>query len=114
MSLYTLKILTFLVSMNIGTIGTATTFSAVDTWNPDPGLACYHGRTLNDQELVVAHPTLPCRSKVIIYNLRTRRWVQAKVGDRGPRHAAIDLSPATAKAIKSNGMETVYFYSLTN
>lgn len=87
--------------------GIATTFKPVDDpWNPDPHLACY-GRDLRNSDVVVAHPTLPCRSRVFLYNARTHRSVVARVGDRGPRHAMVDLAPATARALRANGYEQV-------
>ncbi len=89
-------------------IGLATTFYPDgDPWNPDPGLACMHGRILTHRDVVVAHPTLPCRSRVWIYNLRTNRSTVAVVADRGPRRALVDLGPATAKLLRANGYEQV-------
>jgi rare lipoprotein A (peptidoglycan hydrolase) len=86
-------------------VGIATTFSANDVSNPNPLLYCTN-RTLNDErDLIVAHPTLPCGSEVYLYNLRTKRHVVAKVADRGPRRALIDLSPKTARKLRANGME---------
>ena len=91
-------------------IGIATTFSAQnDPQNPDPHLACLHRDLDDSKDLVVAHKTLPCKSRVWIYNPRTKRSVVAIVGDRGPRRAALDMSVATTKAIKANGFETVLF-----
>lgn len=88
-------------------VGLATSFAPVgDPQNPDPHLACY-GRDLTDRDVVVAHPTLPCRSKVLLYNARTKRFVVARVGDRGPRHAMVDLAPATTRALRANGWETI-------
>ncbi len=88
-------------------VGVATNFAPVDDpWNPVVYAACLH-RDLRDTDLVVAHPTLPCQSRVYLYNIRNRRWVWARIGDRGPRHAMVDLAPATAKALRANGMEQV-------
>lgn len=88
-------------------VGIATNFSPTgDPWNPVAYAACLH-RDLRDTDLVVAHPTLPCRSRVLIFNPRTQRSVWARVGDRGPRHAMVDLAPATTRALRANGMETV-------
>jgi hypothetical protein len=85
--------------------GLATTFSPQgDPWNPVAYAACLH-RDLRNTDVVVAHPTLPCQSKVFLYNARTHRSVVARIGDRGPRHAMIDLAPATARALKANGYE---------
>lgn len=88
-------------------LGKATTFyPAGDPWNPDPHAACL-GRDLTDRDVVVAHRKLPCRSWVFLYNLRTRRGTWARVGDRGPRRAMVDLAPAAARAIRANGDELV-------
>jgi len=90
-------------------VGIATNFSPTgDPWNPVAYASCLK-RDLRDTDLVVAHPTLPCKSKVWIYNLRTKRSVVARVGDRGPRHADLDLAPATTRALRANGMERVLF-----
>lgn len=88
-------------------LGIATNFAPEgDPWNPQPHAACLH-RDLRDTDLVVAHPTLPCRSRVFLYNIRNQRSVVARVGDRGPRHAMVDLAPATARALRANGWEVV-------
>lgn len=102
------------ILMLLGTAqaGTATNFAATgDPDNPDPHAACLH-RDLTDRDLVVAHRTLPCRSKVLIYSLRTHRAVVARVGDRGPRHALVDLAPATTRALRANGWEQVLLIPL--
>lgn len=92
-------------------VGIATTFSAAnDPWNPVAFLACYR-RDMTDKDMVVAHPTLPCKSKVLIYNIRTKLWTVARIGDRGPRKALVDLNLPVAKAIKSNGFDKVILAS---
>ena len=88
-------------------VGLATNFSPTgDPQNPNPYAACLH-RDLRDTDLVIAHPTFPCQAKVWIYNLRTHKSTVARVGDRGPRHAMVDLAPATTRALRANGMEPV-------
>lgn len=88
-------------------IGIATTFYPEgDPWNPSAHAACLH-RDLRDDDVVVAHPTLPCLSRVFLWAPRTRRGVWARVGDRGPRHALVDLAPAVARALHANGWELV-------
>lgn len=87
--------------------GVATSFQPRgDPQNPEPYAACLH-RDLRNTDLVVAHPTLPCLSRVWIFAPRTGRSVIARVGDRGPRHAMVDLAPATARALRANGWEHV-------
>lgn len=89
--------------------GMATNFSHEnDPWNPVAYAACLR-RDLRETDVVIAHPKLPCKSRVWIYVPRTGRSVVARVGDRGPRRAAIDLAPATTKLLKANGMEFVIF-----
>lgn len=98
------KILTLFMHFQVGL---ATTFMpANDPWNPVAYAACLH-RDLRNTDVVVAHPTLPCKSKVYLYNTRNGLSVVARIGDRGPRHAMIDLAPATARALRSNGYEQV-------
>lgn len=88
-------------------LGLATNFQPHDDpWNPVAYAACLH-RDLRETDLVVAHPTLPCGSRVLLYSPRTRRSVVARIGDRGPRHALVDLAPATTRALRANGMEMV-------
>src|ERR1700761_4756376 len=88
-------------------IGIATNFSQIDDpQNPDPYAACLQ-RDLRDTDLIIAHPTLPCNTKVWIYNLRTHRSVVVTVGDRGPRHAMVDLAPAATRALRANGEDIV-------
>jgi len=93
-------------------IGVATNFSPIgDAQNPDPHAACLH-RDLRMTDLGVAHRTLPCKSKVWIYNIRTNRSVVAIVADRGPKRAEVDLAPATTKALKANGKEAIIMVPL--
>ncbi len=102
----------FAQAFPISLIGLATNFQPIDDpFNPVAYAACLH-RDLRDTDLVVAHPTLPCNSRVYIYNVRNKKSVIARVGDRGPRHALIDLAPATTKALKANGWEKVVMVPL--
>lgn len=101
-----LRLLTLLLGLQHGV---ATNFSHEnDPWNPVAYAACLK-RDLRDTDLVVAHPTLPCKSRVFIFVPRTGRHVVARVGDRGPRRAALDLAPATSRKLKANGWEFVIF-----
>lgn len=93
----------------VAKFGLATNFSHQgDPWNPNPWAACLR-RDLRATDVVIAHRTLPCKSKVLIYAPRTGRWVVAKVGDRGPRTADLDLNTAVTKKLKANGWEWVVF-----
>lgn len=93
-------------------VGVATNFSHVDDpWNPVPYAACLK-RDLRATDVVVAHRTLPCLSRVWLHNVRTGRSVIAVVGDRGPRRAMVDLAPATTRALRANGKEVVWMVPL--
>lgn len=89
-------------------MGIATVFlPEFDLYNPNPYLPCFH-RDMRWSDRVVAHKTLPCKSKVFLYNPRTNRSTWAVVGDWGPRKSLVDLSPAIAKELKHNGKELVF------
>jgi len=96
--------------------GLATTFSAHDPFNPSPLLGCPQRgrmRALDDEhDVIVAHRTLPCDTRLWIYDPRTRRSVIARVADRGPVHAAIDLAPAVRRALRHSGRDIVFFVPL--
>lgn len=100
--------------------GVAFTFSAAEgapnnpvSWSP-----CLR-RDLNDQkDFIVAHRTLPCKSKVYIYNLDNGRGVVATIGDRGPYgktngkyRGIIDMAPLVNKALKAKGRANVLLFS---
>jgi rare lipoprotein A (peptidoglycan hydrolase) len=93
-------------------VGTIFGSSQWDRSNPNSRLACYHRQIDDAHDLVVAHNTLPCRSSVLVYNPRTKKSVLARVGDRGPRRAGIDLSRQVARHLGHNGLETVLVVSL--
>ena len=101
--------------------GVATRFSAVgDAHNPTAYAACFHRDMDDDSDRFVAHQTLPCKAKVLVC-LPRPPWLcsRARVGDRGPLHAEIDLAPLVAKDLGYgrrygkhrgfNGMERVVF-----
>jgi hypothetical protein len=98
----------------------ATQFSAVgDPWNPNPELACNPGRDLDDaRDVIVAHRTLPCGTRVKVCVVRSGACVEARVADRlgrcsHGRCSQLDLAPATARLLRRsrrrgwNGMEMV-------
>ena len=91
-----------------GHVGTSTIFgeSRWDRSNPHSRLACYH-RDISDQDLIIAHNTLPCGTRVWLFNPRTGLSAVAVVGDRGPRHAYADLSREVAKRLHHNGKEPI-------
>ena len=98
-----------------------------DPSNPNPHLACIrvpgkkHHKILDDKtDMVVAHRTLPCRTRVLIHNPRTSRSTIAIVGDRMGYHrrkdgsffSELDLAPAVARAVRSNGFEKMLIVAL--
>jgi hypothetical protein len=78
-----------------------------DASNPRSRLACFHRDIDDRRDFVVAHNELPCGTPLLIYSPRTRRAVVARVADRGPLHADIDLSPRVAEQLRHNGREPV-------
>ena len=94
-----------------GTIGLGTRFDvpARDPWNPNGMLTCTR-RELRAVDQVVAHPTLPCRALVVVCVPRTGRCALARVGDRGPRRAGLDLSAALSRRLHHNGYELVAWW----
>ncbi len=96
--------------------GNSTVFSENDRFNPNPNLACLH-RPLKKGESALAHRTLPCGTKVMIYNPRTNLSTYSVVKDRGPYGrrpngkytSELDMTPTVAKAIGHNGMESILF-----
>ena len=97
-----------------GHVGTATIFgsSSWDRTSPHSRLACYH-REINDKtDFVIAHNTLPCGTKVWLFNPRTGLSTLAEVADRGPRHAYADLAQPVARAIALNGREPILLVPL--
>lgn len=103
------QIVAFMAILGSGQMQMATVFgsSSWDAGNPHSRLACYHREIDDERDFVVAHNRMPCRTKVFLYNPRTGRSVVARVGDRGPRHADIDLSLPVARQLRHNGREWV-------
>lgn len=93
--------------------GTATVFWAQgDAYNPDNRNACYRraaGITerLHDEDMVIAHKTLPCGAKVLLWNPRTGKYAVARKADWGPVGAMVDLSKAVQQKLQHNGKEPV-------
>ena len=107
-----LAAMTLFAGARVG-IGTVFGSSSWDRHNPHDVLACYRPRRIDDsRDRVVAHRTLPCRSRVLVCALRSGRCVEATVGDRGPRRALVDLSRLVADAIGHNGRESVLLVPL--
>lgn len=82
-------------------VGVATTYV-------DNAVACPKERYAG-AELQAAHRSLPCGSLARVQNVRNGRSVVVRIVDRGPYvpGAIIDLTPAAARAIGSEGRATV-------
>lgn len=68
-----------------------------------------NGERINPQALTAAHRTLPFDTRVKVINVRNGRAVIVRINDRGPfkRGRIIDLTPAGARAIGSDGLAPV-------
>src|SRR5436190_8739558 len=68
-----------------------------------------NGEYAHASALTAAHRTLPFGTMVEVTNTRTGRSVVVRINDRGPyiRGRVIDLTPAGAKAIGSDGLARV-------
>ena len=94
--------------------GIVTVFSSNDKYNPNPSLACTH-KIINDNQLLAAHRNLPCGTKLLLINPRTKKKVEVVVLDRGPYgkfkdgtyKAVLDISLAAQKGLKHNGKENL-------
>ncbi len=86
-------------------------------------------RNVEPSDMIIAHRTLPCGTRVLVTLARTGKSIVATVGDRGPYGAVCgekkrwclkrseldpgvwrgqaDLTPAVAAAIGHRGFETV-------
>lgn len=91
------------------------------------GEALCLGREITDEDVGIAHRSLPCGTEVMLHNPRTGRTVTAKVVDRGPYGAihagkwvlkrrerdpgiwrgCVDLTPRAARRLGHNGLEMV-------
>ena len=67
------------------------------------------GRVFDPKQRTVAHPSLPCGTRVRVTNLSNGRSVEAEVTDRGPFTGGriADLSRAVARELRFGGRGTV-------
>lgn len=95
-------------------VGMGYTFSAVgDPTNANPWAACLHRNMDDSRDRIIAHRTLPCGSKVIVYNLDNGRSIRTTIGERGPYgrrkvkgrpyRGAIDMSPLVNRDLRAGG-----------
>ena len=68
-----------------------------------------NGEYAHADRLTAAHRTLPFGTRVLVTNVSSGRSVVVRINDRGPFIAGriIDLTPAGARAIGSNGLARV-------
>jgi rare lipoprotein A len=68
-----------------------------------------NGEYAHASSLTAAHRSLPFGTKVRVTNVETGLFVIVRINDRGPfiKGRIIDLTPAGAKAIGSNGLAKV-------
>src|SRR6476661_9241658 len=102
----------FATSLLISSISVFSTISA----KAQSGIASVYSneKTANGEyahadRLTAAHRTLPFGTRVLVTNLSSGRSVIVRINDRGPYIAGriIDLTPAGAKAIGSDGLSPV-------
>ncbi len=107
--------------------GYATEFGASEDMLTGGTMACT-GKKMGPDDLVCAHRSLPCGTRVVVHSLRTKKVASCVVVDRGPYGATlpngeiilkvraseegtwrglIDLSPAVARALSFSGREQV-------
>jgi len=94
------------------TIGLPMTISAetgIASVNAYSGELTANGETPTPDSLTAAHRTLPFGTLLRVTNDVTGDWVVVRINDRGPLIAGriIDLTPAGAKAIGSDGLAHV-------
>jgi rare lipoprotein A len=81
-------------------IGVASTYEDVEVACP--------GEKYRASAMAAAHPRLPCGTLVRVTNLQNDLSVVVKINDNGPHNGRlIDLTPAAANAIKSDGLANV-------
>jgi rare lipoprotein A len=86
--------------------GLASAYSNIDS----PGRMACTGRRVPDDELLVAHKTLRCGSRVRVC-VRRGRCVTVRVADRGPyiHGRVLDLTPGAVKAL---GYRSIYVWGV--
>ncbi len=73
------------------------------------GSKAANGERINPRAMTAAHRTLPFGTRAKVTNLRNSRSVIVRINDRGPfkRGRIIDLTPAAASSIGSDGLVPV-------
>jgi rare lipoprotein A len=86
-----------------GLQATSTKFSGVASWYGDyfHGRTTANGETFNENDLTVAHKSLPFNTFLLVTNLKNGNSVIVRVNDRGPyiQPRSLDLSKIAARCI---------------
>ena len=99
--------------------GVGYTFSSSgDPGNPNPNAACLHRDMDDARDVIIAHRTLPCKTPVFVYSVKTGRGLWAIVGDRGPYgrrkdgsyRGVVDMSPVVNRRLKTKGRAAVLLF----
>jgi rare lipoprotein A len=105
-----------ITAFGVGILIAVISFSSSVTAATQTGIASVYSneKTANGEyaqafRLTAAHRTLPFGTMVRVTNTHNGRSVVVRINDRGPyiRGRVIDLTPAGAKAIGSNGLAPV-------
>jgi len=102
--------------LGMGILISAISFSSSVMAATETGIASVYsgeqtanGEYAHASALTAAHRTLPFGTMVEVTNIQTGRSVVVRINDRGPyiRGRVIDLTPAGARAIGSDGLAPV-------
>jgi rare lipoprotein A len=102
--------------LGMGILISAVSFSSSVMAATETGIASVYsgeqtanGEYAHASALTAAHRTLPFGTMVEVTNIQTGRSVVVRINDRGPyiRGRVIDLTPAGARAIGSDGLAPV-------
>lgn len=105
-----------ITAFGVGILIAVISFSSSVTAATQTGIASVYSneKTANGEyahafRLTAAHRTLPFGTRVRVTNTHNGRSVLVRINDRGPyiRGRVIDLTPAGARAIGSNGLAPV-------
>lgn len=88
--------------VNLFLIGVASFYSVAGCLGCSPNMTMANGQRLDDTKITVAYNHAPLNSYIGIINLDNKKWVIAKVTDRGgfeKYNRIADLSLATKEAL---------------
>lgn len=87
--------------------------------SPEHGRKTASGEIYDSLGWTAAHKTLPFGTKVVIYNIRNKRWIITRINDRLPNIPAyhdrvLDVSVSCNEAIGGSGKEKIILLVLKN